>query len=234
MKDYRVVVEHHHVRTHERIVRALAASDHTFHIAQVPEGESLLGTLQRTEPQILVVGVRFEDRVPVDGQVRAVRSRYPRRALAIVVIADGLAPGEELAASELGADACVRGEGLDAEVFASALARLADYVSRHSGERLSKNGVTLVRAGHQAMIGEETIPLTASTFELFWLLMDQAHRAVPLAELTPGAASFTDAEVRRIVQLNVHRLRRRLGTHRELVETVTGFGYRFNTSWNGS
>ena len=82
-------------------------------------------------------------------------------------------------------------------------------------------------------LGEESIPLTDTEFDLLWLLAEKAGSIVSRDELFRNLRGFAHDGLDRSVDMTVSRLRRRLGddaANPARIKSVRGKGYLFSTA----
>ena len=92
---------------------------------------------------------------------------------------------------------------------------------------LVSQGVMIDRRRHRATIGDKALELTPSEFSLLATFVRQPGRAFSRSELI-GVALGDDAIVlERTIDVHIRALRKKLGEHADLVQTVRGIGYRF-------
>jgi len=81
--------------------------------------------------------------------------------------------------------------------------------------------------GCQVQLGSEPIELTATEFKLLTTLAQRRGRVQSREELLEVVWGYEYLGYRRTVDTHIRRLREKLGTAAEMVETVRGMGYRF-------
>ena len=87
--------------------------------------------------------------------------------------------------------------------------------------------VRIDRRRHQATIDGEPIELTLSEFRLLDALVRQPGRAFSRTELIDSALGGDALVLERTIDVHIRSLRKKMGPHAELIETVRGIGYRF-------
>lgn len=101
---------------------------------------------------------------------------------------------------------------------------------RHSGEAedvISRQGVTIDRLKHRALINGEPMDLTPSEFRLLETMVRQPGRAFGRTELVDSALGADAMVLERTIDVHIRSLRKKMGKHADLIETVRGIGYRF-------
>jgi two-component system phosphate regulon response regulator PhoB len=99
--------------------------------------------------------------------------------------------------------------------------------SGDSGNVLVSQGVMVDRERHRATVDEKLIDLTPSEFGLLESLVRQPGRVFSRSELIDSALGGDSLVLERTIDVHIRSLRKKLGPHSLLVETVRGIGYRF-------
>lgn len=92
---------------------------------------------------------------------------------------------------------------------------------------VSHHGVMIDRRRFVATLGEETLKLTKSEFQLLETLIRQPGRAFDRGELVEAALGEDTLVLERTIDVHVRALRKKMGEAADLIETVRGVGYRF-------
>lgn len=79
---------------------------------------------------------------------------------------------------------------------------------------------------HEVKIGGEVVELTATEFKLLHLLMERRGRVQTREHLLLNVWNYETEIETRTVDTHVRRLREKLGTEAEWIETIRGVGYR--------
>jgi two-component system phosphate regulon response regulator PhoB len=94
-------------------------------------------------------------------------------------------------------------------------------------ERIERPGVVIDAAKHQVVIDGEKVIFTATELRLLHFLASHPGR-VFTREILLGRAIGEHAFVGdRNIDVHIRSIRKKLGAHRDLVETIRGVGYRF-------
>jgi two-component system phosphate regulon response regulator PhoB len=89
------------------------------------------------------------------------------------------------------------------------------------------------RAHHRVTASGRPIELTATEFRLLLTLAMRRGRVQNRAQLLEDVWEAAPDVQTRTVDMHVQRLRAKLGTEADLIETIRGFGYRMR-AMNGS
>ena len=93
-------------------------------------------------------------------------------------------------------------------------------------ERVEVGGIELDIAGHQLRVRGKEVPLTATEFRLLRLLMERGGRVQTRGQLLSDVWGYAEDIDSRTVDTHIRRLRRKLGSEADRIETVIGVGYR--------
>src|SRR3954468_17948800 len=88
-------------------------------------------------------------------------------------------------------------------------------------------GVMVDRERHRVTIEEQPLDLTPSEFGLLEALLRQPGRVFSRSELIDAALGGDSLVLERTIDVHIRSLRKKMGPHAMLVETVRGIGYRF-------
>lgn len=94
-------------------------------------------------------------------------------------------------------------------------------------ERISIHGVTVDAVRHQVLVDGADVPFTATEFRLLHVLVSHAGRAFSRDQLLSRVIGESAAVTDRNIDVHIRTVRKKLGAHRDLVETLRGVGYRF-------
>jgi two-component system phosphate regulon response regulator PhoB len=95
------------------------------------------------------------------------------------------------------------------------------------GSVLVSQGVMVDRERHRVTVEDKPLDLTPSEFGLLEALIRQPGRVFSRSELIDAALGGDSLVLERTIDVHIRSLRKKLGPHAVLVETVRGIGYRF-------
>lgn len=95
-------------------------------------------------------------------------------------------------------------------------------------EAVEFNGLTLDPVSQRAAINEQPLGLSPLEFRLLQTFMTHPNRAFSRTQLLDRVWGNDIYVEDRTVDVHIRRLRKALGDHESMVETVRGTGYRFN------
>jgi two-component system phosphate regulon response regulator PhoB len=107
-------------------------------------------------------------------------------------------------------------------------------ILRRAGSKSSSRDVMVIgplqidRSAHRVTVDDAEVDLTPTEYKLLLLLAERSGRVQPRALLLETVWDAAPDIQTRTVDMHVQRLRNKLGRVGDMIETVRGFGYRFN------
>ncbi len=201
-----------------------------FEVETARRGDSGLDAVRRETPDLILLDLMLPG---LDGLelTRLLKREGPTARVPIVMLT---ARGEEvdrIVGLELGADDYISKPFSPREVVLrvkAVLRRLqngGDAVEDAS-EVLVLGGLRLDIAGHRLEVDGEEVALTATEFRLLKLLLERGGRVQTRGQLLSDVWGYAEDIDSRTVDTHIRRLRRKLGSEADRIETVIGVGYR--------
>ena len=97
-------------------------------------------------------------------------------------------------------------------------------------EIVSSGPVAVDRGRHRVTVDQLPLELTPSEFRLLDTLIRNPGRAFDRRELINSALGADTLALERTIDVHIRSLRKKLGVHAEVIQTVRGVGYRFRES----
>jgi DNA-binding response OmpR family regulator len=204
----------------------LEKAGYTIFLAE--DGEKALTLARRHTPQIILLDLMLPG---VDGlEVCRILKRDPDlQRIPIIMVT---AKGEEMdrvVGLELGAD--------DYLVKPFSIRELTLRIRKLMDRREEEKTASVLRAGplaldldaHTARLGDRVLGLTATEFRLLAHLLRHRGRVQTRELLLDRVWGYSFEGYARTIDTHIRRLRKKLGDHQNLIETVRGLGYRFQT-----
>ncbi len=194
------------------------------------QGRGLAGLekARSNPPDLLILDLMLPD-LPGLEICKRLRSSEATARLPILMLT---AKGEEIdrvVGFEVGADDYVTKPFGVRELLLRVKALLRRSATGAETKTLYKVGnLELDTRGHRLRIGTEEIPLTATEFKLLVCFFEHPTRLFSRIWLLEHVWDYAEGVESRTVDAHIRRLRKKLGEHSELIETVHGAGYRFN------
>lgn len=202
--------------------------DNGYEVEAVHDGESALARAEAEPPMLVILDVMLPG---ADGLTvcRSLRAHYAGPILMLTALSDDI---DQVAGLELGADDYlakpVRPRVLLARVRALLRRGATTSAADDDTRQIQVGELAINRSTRCVTRGNDEIELTASEFELLWMLASTRGRVVSRDELHSGVLRVPFDGLDRTIDLRVSRLRRKLGDDPrcpELIKTVRGRGY---------
>lgn len=206
-----------------------------FRVETALNGMAALDALHRDLPDLLVLD-RMLPEVSGDDVLKAVRADTATKGVPVLIVTAKRDQADRIDGLEMGADDYLTKPFSPRELVlrVDAILRRAqgEFKAGAGGGRILRAGPLRVDVGaHIVTLDDEEIQLTPTEFRLLQTLMERRGRTQSRRQLLTAAWDVDADAARRLhtrtVDMHVRRLRGKLGVAGEWIETVRGFGYRF-------
>jgi len=159
---------------------------------------------------------------------RLLRSDPATQELLVLMLTARSEESDQLVGFSVGADDYVT-KPFSIKVLLQRINALLRRKDQGSADRdvIVSQGVMIDRRRHRATIGDTLLELTPSEFALLATFVRQPGRAFSRSELIMVALGDDAIVLERTIDVHIRALRKKLGKHADLVQTVRGIGYRF-------
>ncbi len=99
---------------------------------------------------------------------------------------------------------------------------------------VSSGSIEVDRRRHRVLVDQEQLEVTPSEFRLLDTLIRHPGRAFERSELINAALGADTLALERTIDVHIRSLRKKLGVHADVIQTVRGVGYRFRESSSAS
>ena len=188
-------------------------------------GDTALEAVRRRPPDLIVLDLMLPG---LDGLelTRALKRDPATSRIRLVMLTARSEEVDRVVGLELGADDYITKPFSPRELTL----RIKAVLRRGDGAPppvvLEAGGIRLDRAAHSVQLNGEPLALTATEFRLLQLLLERQGRVQSRPQLLSEVWGYAEDVDSRTVDTHVRRLRRKLGSEAERVETVIGVGYR--------
>ncbi|MCY9762370.1 response regulator transcription factor [Paenibacillus alvei] len=205
-----------------------ALSREGYEVETAADGQEALEKVETFSPEVMVLDVMmprvsgYDVCRKLDGQ--------PRPAILLLTVKNDIV--DKVLGLELGADDYMTKPFDMRELLArvKALSRRGGYVQQMQQEQqqdvLRLRDLTAEMFSRTVSIEGELLDLTPKEFDLLVLLMRNPGRVYSREMLLEKVWDMDFAGGTRTVDIHVQRLRKKLGTHHGLIQTVYGIGYK--------
>jgi len=200
-----------------------------FRVTGVRDGEEGLARVRTDNPNLVLLDLMLPG---IDGLeiCRRLKEDPVTRAIPIVMVT---AKGEEsdvVLGLGLGADDYIVKPFSPRELVArvkAVLRRGPIVADRATGEWIERGPVIVDIGRHEARVDGEAVTLTATEMRLLHFLAAHPGRVFTRDHLLSRVIGEHAVVVDRNIDVHIGSVRKKLGEHRDLIETIRGVGYRF-------
>ncbi len=198
-----------------------------YEVAIAPDGKTGLDLAKRDTPDLILLDLMLPE---IDGLevCRRLREDAATRDCLVIMLTAKSEETDQVIGFGAGADDYVP-KPFSVRVLLERIRALRRRRVAEASPRdvYSSQGIVIDRRRHRAMAGGRVLDLTPSEFGLLATFVRQPGRAFSRGELIDAALGSDAIVLERTIDVHIRALRRKLGEHAALVETVRGVGYRF-------
>ena len=211
-----------------REILAYNLSQEGFKVSEFSDAESCLDKIQKKKPDLLILDLMLPGMSGLD-LCKEIRADKSLQNLAIIMLT---AKGEEvdrIIGFELGADDYVTKPFSVRELILRVKVILKKQIDAVENNELVEFGpIKLNLDAHEVLINDDEIILTALEFKLLKHLIQRRGRVQTRDQLLGDVWGYSSEITTRTVDTHIKRLREKLGTVGDYIQTVRGVGYRLN------
>ena len=199
-----------------------------FKVSSFPDGEKCLTSLKKNKPDLIILDLMLPGINGLD-VCREIRSKEENNDVSIIMLT---AKGEEIdriVGFELGADDYVTKPFSVRELILRVKVLLKKRSDNQSAEKILEYGpVKMNLDAHSVLVDDIDVVLTALEFKLLKHLLKRRGRVQTRDQLLGDVWGYSSEVTTRTVDTHIKRLREKLGSTGDLIQTIRGVGYRFN------
>ena len=203
-------------------------SQEGFKVSEFSDAESCLDKIQKKKPDLLILDLMLPGMSGLD-LCKEIRADKSLQNLAIIMLT---AKGEEvdrIIGFELGADDYVTKPFSVRELILRVKVILKKQTDTTENNELVEFGpIKLNLDAHEVLINDDEIILTALEFKLLKHLIQRRGRVQTRDQLLGDVWGYSSEITTRTVDTHIKRLREKLGTVGDYIQTIRGVGYRLN------
>ena len=199
-----------------------------FEVATATSGRSGLSVIGREQPDIVLLDLLLPglDGLDVCRRLRAVDST---RDLPVIMVT---ARGEEsdvVLGLGVGADDYIHKPFSPRELIARirAVLRRGGVRERDPERKIVRGPLAIDPVKHRIDVEGRRLEFTPTEFRLLHFLASYPGRVFTRGQLVDRAIGDRAVVIDRNIDVHIRAVRKKLGPHRDLIETVRGIGYRF-------
>jgi two-component system phosphate regulon response regulator PhoB len=182
-----------------------------YQVRTATNGREALKAIELDPPDLVVLDLMLPE---IGGTeiLETLRSRKETRSTPVIILTARGEEADRLKGFELGAD---------------------DYIAKPFSPRelvmrvLRAGALTIDVDANRVTVDGTDVDLTPKEFQLLLCLLERRGRTQSRRGLLESVWDTTAEIETRTIDMHIGRLRAKLGTARDMIETVRGFGYRF-------
>jgi len=199
-----------------------------FGVEVFTRGDTALDGLRRSPPALVVLDLMLPG---LDGlELTRILKRDPATArIPLVMLTAKSEEVDRIVGLELGADDYIPKPFSPREVVLrvqAILRRRAKADEESSAAPLEVGTIRLDPEAHRVQVRGKEVGLTATEFRLLERLIERRGRVQTRSRLLTDVWGYSEDVDSRTVDTHIRRLRRKLGSEADRIETVVGVGYR--------
>lgn len=199
-----------------------------YRVATATSGNEALSLANRDRPSLVVLDLMLPGMSGFE-VLKKLRARDHTKDVAVLMLTARHEEVDRIEGLSLGAD-----DYLVKPFSPQELVLRVKAILRRSGSATASRDTMVVgplnidRSGHKVFVDGEEIELTPTEYRLLLLLVERSGRVQDRSHLLETVWDAAPDIQTRTVDMHVQRLRTKLGRAGDMIETVRGFGYRFN------
>lgn len=195
-------------------------------VNRMPDGESGVNEILNNHYDVVIL----DSMMPKMNGLEVLKTVRAQSKIPIIMLTAKGDDIDRIIGLEMGADDYVPKPCTPRELLAriNAILRRSQQanVSDSAPNSISASGVTLFPSKRQAIIGDVSLDLTSTEFNLLEVLMRHAGQVVSKENLSQEALDRKLAKFDRSIDVHISSIRHKLGDA-SLIQTVRGLGYLF-------
>jgi len=199
-----------------------------FHVVSAENGQQALYMARHEKPDLVILDIMM----PEMGGYDFMRTYRKESETPIIMLTARLEETDKVLGLELGADDYVTKPFSMKELAARIRAVLRRTGQAAPQPKILRGGeITLDIVGHTVRMGGDYVDLTPSEFNLLAALMSTPGRVFSRLDLLERLQGIAFEGVERTIDVHIRNLRTKIEadpSKPRYIETVFGFGYRFN------
>jgi len=202
-------------------------SEENFRVVTAEDGQQALFVARREKPDLVLLDIMM----PKMGGYEFLRAYRKEQNTPVILLTARPEESDKVLGLELGADDYVTKPFGLRELVARINAVLRRASSGPAAVEVLRSGeITLDRVSREVKVGERTVSLTPTEFDLLALLMNSPGRVYSRLDLLELLQDTSFEGAARTIDVHVRNLRTKIEadpSNPQYIETVFGVGYRF-------
>ena len=198
-----------------------------FKVKSFPNGESFLETIKNDKPNLVILDLMLPGISGLD-VCRDLRMNEVNENVAVVMLTAKSEEIDRIVGFEIGADDYVTKPFSVRELILRVKVLLKKRSDDIDQNLLEFGPIAMNLDAHDVSVEGKNILLTALEFKLLKHLLKRKGRVQTRDQLLGDVWGYSSEVTTRTVDTHIKRLREKLGSTGDLIQTIRGVGYRFN------
>ncbi len=200
-----------------------------FKVLEARDGPEAIEAARAHRPDLVLLDIMLPDMEGTE-VLKRLKSLDATAAIPVIMLT---AKGEEIdkiIGFELGAEDYITKPFSPRELILrvkAVLKRTSEHPEAETGERISYKELSIDPSRHKVLVAGKAVELSTTEFKLLAELMQARGRVLSRDVILDRAWGRDCYVIPRTVDTHVRRLRAKLGTAGDYIETIRGVGYRF-------
>ncbi len=199
-----------------------------YQVLTAKSGEEGLEVARAKHPDLIILDIMLPE---MDGLevCRILRSNKETKHIPVLMLTAKTSEVDQIVGFELGANDYIS-KPFSVKVLSARIKNIFRSLEPKKGESaMLRAGELLIdRERHNFMIKGKPVMLTKLEFKMLAFLLENRGRVFSREQLLDRVWEGGAFVVDRTVDVHMRSIRRKLGKHRDMIETVRGSGYRFS------
>ena len=198
-----------------------------YQVCCVKSGEEALTQVETRPPDLIVLDLMLPGMDGLEICQRLKRTSQTA-AIPIVMLTARSAEADVVTGLELGADDYLT-KPFSPRVLSArvkAVLRRQQMADEREAEIVMRGDLVIHPGHHEVRVQNQPIPLTPTEFRILQLIAQRPGWVFSRYQIVDGARGDDAGVTERSVDVHIAALRRKLGVHADIIETVRGVGYR--------
>ncbi|HPF61236.1 MAG: response regulator transcription factor [Gemmatimonadetes bacterium] len=206
-----------------------------YRVSTATNGPDALKAAREERPDVVVLDLMLPGVSGYD-VLAELRKREETRDVGVILLTARREEPDRIKGLSLGADDYLTKPFSPAELGLriQALLRRLAAPAVAAGSTLVAGPLAIDRGAHRVSLDGEELNLTATEYKLLLVLLERRGRVQSRPQLLETVWDAQPDIQTRTVDMHVQRLRSKLGEIGDMIETVRGFGYRFQATDKGN
>lgn len=198
-----------------------------FSVIQAVDGTEAISKARMQLPALIVLDIMLPGMSGLE-VCKVLKGDPATSRIPVIMLTAKAEEVDRIVGLELGADDYITKPFSPRELVlrVKSVLRRGSAASGEQNDQIKLGAISVDRARHQVRVKGRPVDLTATEFKLLTLLIERRGRVQNRDKLLNDVWGYESVIDTRTVDTHVRRLREKLGSAADCIETVRGFGYR--------